>query len=183
MDKLTFVSNLIDSIVWPVAFLILVALLRKPITQLIPLLRKLRYKDVELEFGLEVNELKESVARDYKPTGDAHLAVSTARLHQLAEVSPRATIVEAWIEVEAAAIEAAKRRVPDASSEQLRVWTNILDLLTRAGAIDGKRFHELQELKILRNRAVHLIDLELTAKSAKSYADVAAQLAAYLRSI
>lgn len=70
MDVLTFISELIKSLAWPVAIIILVILLRKPIVELIPLLRRLKYKDLELEFSQEVTELKAEVEAAAKEKGE-----------------------------------------------------------------------------------------------------------------
>jgi len=47
MDTLTFISELIKAVAWPMTAIVLVVLLRKPIIELIPLLRKLKYKELE----------------------------------------------------------------------------------------------------------------------------------------
>ena len=51
MDTLTFVSEALKSLAWPVVVVFLVLMLKKPITELIPLLRKLKYKELEMEFS------------------------------------------------------------------------------------------------------------------------------------
>ena len=50
MDKLTFISNLIDSITWPLLAVIGLFVLRKPISKLIPQIQKLKFRDLEAEF-------------------------------------------------------------------------------------------------------------------------------------
>ncbi|MEH8231393.1 hypothetical protein [Aeromonas veronii] len=72
MDALTFISELIKAAVWPVTAIVLVVLLRKPIVELTPLLRKLKYKELELEleFAQEVSELKAEVEAIAKEKGE-----------------------------------------------------------------------------------------------------------------
>jgi len=70
MDALTFISELIKAVAWPVTAIALVVLLRKPIVELIPLLRRLKYKELELEFAQEVSELKAEVEAIAKEKGE-----------------------------------------------------------------------------------------------------------------
>jgi len=64
MDWLTFFSKIIDSIIWPLVIIVAGIILRKPLSSLIPLLRKLKYKDFEAEFSKEVSELRHIVKKE-----------------------------------------------------------------------------------------------------------------------
>ena len=59
MDRLTFFSNLIDSIAWPAAAVLLVLLFRRPLLQLFLLLRKMKVRDVEFEFDKIIEYAKD----------------------------------------------------------------------------------------------------------------------------
>ena len=59
MDWLTFISNLIDSLAWPVALVIALLAFRKPLTSVIPMLKRLRYKELEVEL-IDPEEVGES---------------------------------------------------------------------------------------------------------------------------
>ena len=48
---LGFVAQVIGSVVWPVTVLTCVLLLRKHLLALIPLVRTVKYSDVEIRFG------------------------------------------------------------------------------------------------------------------------------------
>ncbi len=54
MDWLTFLATIIQAVAWPVTIVAIAYLLRKELRALIPLLTKLKYKDIELEFGRRV---------------------------------------------------------------------------------------------------------------------------------
>jgi len=110
MDVLTFTSELVKSLSWPAATVFLVVLLRKPIIELIPLMKKLKYKELELEFSQEVSKLKaeEAEANLIVPKdSESTKGEDSSRLLDLVSFSTRAAIMEAWIEVETAAIEVA----------------------------------------------------------------------------
>lgn len=49
MDWLTFISNVIGSLVWPAAFVTGLVVFRKPLKIVIQSLKRLRYKDLEVE--------------------------------------------------------------------------------------------------------------------------------------
>jgi len=49
MDKLTFISNLIGDICWPSVVAIGLVIFRRPISNVISSLRKIKYKDFEAE--------------------------------------------------------------------------------------------------------------------------------------
>ncbi|MGH2397987.1 MAG: hypothetical protein ACRDFW_13640 [bacterium] len=61
MDWLTFIARVIDAAAWPVTVFVILLLLRKPLSGLIPLLQRLKYKDLELEFGRQIQEVRQEV--------------------------------------------------------------------------------------------------------------------------
>jgi len=63
MDWLTFISNTIKAISWPTAVIILVIILRRPLVRLLLLLRRLKYKDLELDFGERLEELEDQAEK------------------------------------------------------------------------------------------------------------------------
>jgi len=63
LDTLTFTAEVIKAVVWPASLLVLAFLLRKPLKELIPLLRRLRYKEVEIECGRYVARTSEKTGK------------------------------------------------------------------------------------------------------------------------
>ena len=61
MDKIV---RIIDILAWPTTIIIVVALLRSPLSDLLPTLKKLKYKDLELEFEREANKILSEAERD-----------------------------------------------------------------------------------------------------------------------
>lgn len=51
MDWLTFISQVIGALAWPSAVITIFLGLRKPIRDLLPYIQKLKWKEVEIEFG------------------------------------------------------------------------------------------------------------------------------------
>jgi Domain of unknown function (DUF4145) len=98
MDGYQFIAAIVQSLValaWPVAFVIAVALFRGRLTQLLPFLR-LKHKETEFSFRLDQaeNEIKQIP----RPALDNEVIEPTpeekTRYEQIAEISPRAAILE-----------------------------------------------------------------------------------------
>jgi hypothetical protein len=81
MDALTFISEIVKALAWPTAIVVLVSLLKKPIVELVPLMKKLKYKELELEFSQEVMALKEETTeiRTLEATKAKDLSLTTSK--------------------------------------------------------------------------------------------------------
>jgi len=120
MDWLSFFANVIGSLAWPATVLAVVLLLRKKLVEMLPFIRKLKAGPVEAEFEREVKELRAEARESLPPPEPKLLETQSQRLYQLAQVSPRAAVIEAWQGVEFAAHRAVLHRagspIPDMSS-------------------------------------------------------------------
>lgn len=54
MDWLQFVSSVIGALAWPAAVITIIAQLRAPLGKLVPLIRTLKYKDLQIDVGQEL---------------------------------------------------------------------------------------------------------------------------------
>ncbi len=183
MDALTFLSEIIRSVAWPVTVVVLVVFLRKPLVELIPLLRRLKYKELELDFSKEVSELKaeaESISRKH-PEEQSRISPHSSRILNLVSFSTRASIMEAWLEVESAAIAVASSFWNQAPSEVMKNYPMLGEYLFQCEVINEKQLDIFNSLRKLRNKAVHTEELELSEKDAKSYVQLALDLAEYIR--
>lgn len=183
MDTLTFISELIKAVVWPVSSIILVALLRKPIVELIPLLRRLKYKELELEFAQEISELKAEAVFIAKEKGEDVLSVSAvpSNLLNLVAFSTRAAIMEAWVEVESAAVSVASSFWGVSPNDTFRNMPKLGDYLLQCKVIDEKQLMVFNKLRELRNKAAHARELNLSENDARSYVQLASDLAKHIR--
>lgn len=94
MTRLTFVSQLIAALAWPVTVLVCVVLFRPLIIGLVPLVRKLKYSDVEIQFGKELADIKAtSGASIQSATSEAFQRPIWEELMRLATVRPRTAIL------------------------------------------------------------------------------------------
>ncbi|WP_280549926.1 hypothetical protein [Halomonas sp. 11-S5] len=177
MTFLEFFASIIGSLAWPVATVVFVVLLKKPVTELVPLLRKLKYKELELEFAEGLNELKPP-AEQLQVQGSKG---SGSELERLAEVSPRAAIIEAWLQVEAEAARVAASFWTGSNREVFRNYAKLGDYLEQCKVLNSRQAQNFRKLRELRNKAAHYEKLEIDQKAASVYVHAAVELVEHLR--
>lgn len=183
MDGLTFTAQIVAALAWPAALIVSVLLLRKLLAELVPLVRKLRYSDVELTFGKEVAELEDTAAA-------AGLRITTAssglddlereNLIRLAQVRPRSAIRGAWEKVESGLVKLAQQR--NLSPEPV-VWTMPMvlgALMLNSGIISEAQYDLLSRLRELKSEAERAPVDSLNAEDAASVVEHALSLAGSL---
>ncbi|MCF5024701.1 hypothetical protein [Pseudomonas lurida] len=150
MDWLQFVSSVIGSVAWPTAVITIIALLREPVGKLLPLIRTLKYKDLQIDVGQELEAVKESVEaitdqpeRKEKPT---------PAFRQLAKIDPRAAVLSAWVPIELALRDLGTRH--DVYKLGMPIYL-LAEELSKAGILNGATFQALRGLMRIRNEAMH----------------------------
>lgn len=182
MDSLTFVAKLAETLIWPAVVLIVVTLLRKELGALIAIVKKVKAGPIEAEFEREVNELK-SVADAELPAMEqpTPATASANELEQLAQVNPRAAIIEAWRR-----LELATRR----SLALVGVAMNSRDLasplaharnLAKSALMSQEELVLFNDLRNLRNMSVHAENFSPTLEAALSYIEIATRVQQTLR--
>ncbi len=106
---------------------------------------------------------------------------SQSRLLQLVNFSTRAAIMEAWLEVEAAATVAASSFWNQPPNNTFRKTPRLGEYLLQCKIIDTKQLEIFNKLKQLRNKAAHAEELNLSEHDARSYIELASELAAHIR--
>ncbi len=181
MDPLTFASKVIESLAWPVAAIVLVALLRKEIAKLAPFLKRLKAGPVEAEFEREVRALQESTPEpanmEKAPPKDT---ASKNFLFQLAELHPRSAILESWVRVEAAARALLESRAIAVSKPSYLPAARLAEPLAQQEFITQGQVTLFHELRRLRNEVAHAQGFEPTVESARAYIDLASFLQGHL---
>lgn len=179
MGWLEFAAELVHAVAWPIVALVLAVLLRGPIVGLVPLLRRLKYKDLELEFEKALEEVQSTnlpVKPDVIAFGLQDLGQDILRL---AQISPRAAILESWMHVEAASREALAASHPQLG-EPMTAQT-IGRALQQAEILTGHNLETFHRMRSLRNLAAHTQDFSVSPETAADYARNAMRLAAFVR--
>ncbi|MBH2010700.1 MAG: hypothetical protein I8H71_13435 [Xanthomonadaceae bacterium] len=185
MDALPFTAEAIKALAWPIAVVLVALMIRRPVIELLPFLRRLKYKEIELEFSKELAQLKSEVtasepATSQQPPPSAPSA-SSNRLLNIAAISASAAILEAWSELESASVAVASSfwaRPPSDVFKNARLG----EYLLQCKVIDEKQLAVFNKLRALRNKAAHAIDLNLSEEEARIYIELATSLIAHIRS-
>lgn len=157
MDWLEAVSSWISSLAWPVAVVVLVVLLRKPLSTALGTLRHIEAPGVKADFGAVVADaedrsesLKESLpaeASERVPGRQRETDHSTTH-------DPSGVIIRAWQLLDDEIVEYAKVAgvLRDGQHESVR---NLVHRLQVAGSLERDATITLLELRDLRNRVAH----------------------------
>lgn len=183
MNWRQFIASLVGSLAWPVTIVIALSMFRNHLGALFPLIDRLKYGSFEVAFRDSIRKLAEE-SRKALPTDqtDAQATSPREHLYALADISPRAAIIEAWLQVEAAAAEALSGRVPPLSGKLAAVAPlklgQYLEQHHIVTAPQAKIFYRLREL---RNRAVHAAEASFHLQEVREYIDLATALAAQIK--
>lgn len=96
MDFLTFFSTLISSLAWPITVMSGVYTLKSPISKVIPLIYKIKYKDLDIEFNkieIPAQNLDAKIADSEHQENYMLLPINS--LFEIAKVSPKVAVMEA----------------------------------------------------------------------------------------
>lgn len=162
MDWLQFFSSVVGSLAWPATVLALVVLLRAPVTRVLLTLTRLKYKDLELDFGRELKQLEEQAkaievkpqqpkALPPAPKGSAQLLAEAERL---AQDFPEPAVAVGWQAVEDELMSAVMRLAisPDYPAHNSALKN--AELLLGQKAVDENTIDLLKRMRNLRNMAV-----------------------------
>jgi hypothetical protein len=185
MDVLAFIASVIQSLAWPAAIVLIVFMFRQSLAKLIPGLQRLKYKDIQLEFGRQLEEVKQELGPSPAPPGLPGPVPEPPRLPEpkgttryyrsLAEVSPRAAILEAWLGFELAANAAVESLQPSNKGRPLSM-PRLFSVLSEAELLTSAEVDALTRLRALRNQVVHGPEPDLSV-------DVIAEYTSLLRRI
>ncbi|KFF84225.1 hypothetical protein [Pseudomonas syringae] len=181
MDWMQFVAALVESLAWPAVAVVMVALLRKPITKLIPQIRTFKYKDLHVDLGEKLEEVKEAVKKDavdaQNPIPSSPPLAAQPDVLSLARLDPRAAILSSWLDVERALRALALKAGIPFDATPLSTASE----LHAADVIDEFTFKTLRDLRRIRNEAAHITTRDISYEEAVSMAEMCQWLAHRLR--
>jgi hypothetical protein len=181
MDNRTFISNVVASLAWPVTALIALLLVRTILISLLPLVRTLKYSELELSFGREIAAVRDA-ADDaaIKPAAEAARPQAWEGLMHLAGVRPRSAIREAWHHVESALARAAKARNLQVAEGVWSMPMVLGSLMLNAGLMSDAQYSLLNRLRRLTSEAERAPVDSLSADDAAEFVGLALRLAGSL---
>ena len=144
--------------------------------RLIPQLRKLKYGDLEADFGRDVEQVRQAAEKTLpKPASDK--GGQSGDPEMLAEVAPNAAVLAAWREVELAAKKLVAARGHDLDLDVANPFLVLEQVLDGAELVERPKVKIFHDLRQLRNRVAHAGEYEVNKQQAKEYARLARALA------
>lgn len=138
---------------------------------------QLKYKDVEAKFESGLTEAEAKVTAIEKttplPLPRPEFLSKLEQLRRIADVSPRAAIMEAWILVEDAAGKSGFVQGAAIPRVNTRLF---VDELVRLGKLPKGSDSLLDQMIKLRNQAAHLPDFSLNQDEADRYLQLATRM-------
>jgi hypothetical protein len=187
MDCLQFIAALASALAWPATVVTVVFVLRHPILKLIPALHKLKLKEFEIEFREKLAEAAKAVATiatSQLKEPDVALLKPPDYYRDLARISPRAALMEVWMEIETAAADAFHRRFSKSLSDVRIQPKDVLAFLRSHDVISEDDHRRADDLRQLRNRAAHQVEIsEISSELIDAYITLALDLARKLKKI
>jgi len=179
MDGQTIVQ-LISAIAWPFTVIIIAFMFRQEIRKTANRLSTFSYGDMKAEFEKDLNKLERDVKElpiKEPPTkaglleNDSDTLNSYERLNRIADISPRAAIMEAWRD-----IEVTTKQVTDAygiSTDGQIAGVKAIRELVHQHLLPESVVVVYEQMRRLRSRAAHSADFTITTDEAKRYIDTA----------
>ncbi|RED51589.1 hypothetical protein [Aestuariispira insulae] len=182
MDWLTFISNLVSALAWPVAAVTGFLMLRKPVLALLPGITKVKISEFEAEFAKDLQQIKRHTEADsdIQAVQDKALRSRGQELSDMATFGPKAAVLEAWIELETAAKSLLMAHGQSLDYNSRAPYLLIGQMLQDHDLLANKDLTIYHELRDLRNKVAHWDHFQITTEQSREYVKLALQLAGKL---
>lgn len=177
-------ASVVGSLAWPATLIVVLVLIRKELPGIARSLRKLKYKDVELEFGEAAKQVAVEAKDVISLPADAEIAMPSQTAERKLRFStvPAVVILQAFLRLEGVAVEALSCKVPNVRWDDVKSPSLIGRALRENGILDDQQFDVFDELRRLRNQVLHGVD-DLASESAENYLAAAERLIAFLHAV
>jgi len=179
VDWLTFISNLIGSLAWPAAACVVALLFRSQISTLFKNLNKLKWRDMEAQFGEKVDQIREEV-REIEDNPNFRDEPVEPKLIELAETHPHLAVLEAWKQLERSIIDLSVNKL---GNERRLPITRHLDELVRAQVLPPQMAKAVRDIREVRNQSVPELDTSLSKGRAYVLIDTIADIVGFLNRV
>jgi hypothetical protein len=190
MDTYQFITSMSSTLAWPIAIVILGTLLRKPMSRLLPSLKRVSVANnlVQADFSEVVADAKIAVAHlpeaPQNPGANDAYAARKERLRNLATSDPKRAVWNAWndIEMELDAVwERLGMKHSGVRGAEYTPYGRITYLMS-TGYIDGADFRVLAYLEVPQQKLFDR-DVDVTMEEALDYIEMAAKMKQRLAAI
>ena len=176
MDWLTFTSNLISSIAWPLSVFSVALLFRSELRGLFTSIKKLKWKDVEAEFGDEVEQIREEI-KSVESDPDYVDSPVEEKLVRLIETHPHLAVLEGWKTLERSITNLSTKKLGTDRSRPIQVH---IEALAKSELLPKAMANAISNIREVRNKAAHDLDANVSKGTAYVLLDTIADVTAYL---
>lgn len=169
MDVLTFIAELVKALAWPLVVGAIAIAFRVEVVKLIQRIRKGKIGPAEFDFELAVAVLA------VQPPPEPAAVEQEPDLPLIDYSNNRAAILDAWNRVVVAAHKLAYNNAPRSSQAQLKAAT-IGRQIEDNKLLDERSIALFDDLRALRNHAVHLAEFNPSKLSTNRYVTLAKEL-------
>jgi len=189
MTLFEFISSIISSLAWPAIVLIIVFILKNPLSKILISLTKFRYKDLEMEFERlksSAKSLPETI--ESKTIPESERIIYSSLEEQIADIAPRSpegAILIAWSTIEAAVSSAVMRLAISPEPPSYRSVIHNIECLKKYTDIDKTVFAILNDLRTVRNQVAHVRErrYKISVEQALSYGKTAEKIIKILQNL
>ena len=172
------IVRLVDALAWPVVAVIVVFMARKPLARLIPLIERVRYKDVEVNFR---QLMEETTSKADAVSSLLDVPPIDERIQDLASVYPRGAIIESWLLVERSVADLAEAQDLPVSASRRRSPRQLVSALEKAGILEEVVGKLVMDIYAIRNGVAHTSDFSPSREDAQEYIRTSARIITLLQ--
>lgn len=179
MEWMEFIVGVLNALAWPTAVLITIFAFKRQLTLIAPFTKKLKFKDFEVEFSHDIDQLVEKAQTafpDLKSDPKTRL-ISTAR-HL-----PNSCILEAWDQLHQEARRLTQAHFPEANISEETPYKDTEVFLTQQEVLDQRKSKLFNELRRLRNKVAHAQNYEVGGQEAIQYIELCYRLIEFLKDL
>jgi len=165
--------RLIQVSIWPLMILFLVLFFKSKLPLIIPYIKSIKYKDLQVEIDhdiFEATKKTDAIENEYYSSRPAEKVkrqdLNFDKLNRLSNESPRAVILEVWLELE----DVLKRCAKQFQFDKTQNIYAIMNQLYRKEILSSSEMQLLNEMRVIRNNVFHLKDYSLDKDAAMDYA-------------
>lgn len=177
-EWLDFVARIIEAVAWPIVVIVAIFLFKSHLIIVLGNLKSFKWGGGEATFDRDIKVATEQ-AKAIETVPEAVAELNRERLLELigmAAVSPTGAIVEAWKDIEQTAQMVAEESEQPFASRKRPRYFELQRFLEVNRLLPSAEIQVLKELRMIRNRAAHSSDTEVTVEQARQYVHLADRL-------
>ncbi|WP_131780274.1 hypothetical protein [Legionella bozemanae] len=181
MDIPTFIVEITKTFIWPVVILVIAFNFKKEVSNLLLRINKVKHKDTQIEFTEKIEKLIEQNIEHGVVIGPPSKSNPLHKVYEmlirLADISPRAAVLEAFRVLECAAVDA----IPEENKIRNHNPIKIVSILRENNLLSEQDYFQFKQLKSLRNQAAHDEEFDLKGMPIEAYIDLALTIAQHIK--